>query len=278
MTAVRWRLQVSAVGDLLRLWKRRIANGGSYLLTIVLLALAAFFAGLVDAVAGGGGLISLPALLVAGVPPHLALGTNKLQSCCGTSFGALRYFKGGLVHTAIAAFAAAGALGGSFLGARLALILPGQFLVDLIPLLVATVGVVTFVRPRFGEDDRFQGPTRSGMAAAGALGAVIGAYDGFFGPGTGVFLAFFFILIFGFGFLRATANAKLVNLASNVAALGAFALAGQVDWSIAPAMAAANIAGNWLGAGLAIKRGARLIKPIFGLVLAGLLVKLVFFS
>lgn len=245
---------------------------------VLLLATASFFAGLVDSVAGGGGLISLPALLVAGVPPHLALGTNKVQSCLGTAVGAARYLRGGHLHVPAGTAAAAGALAGSLLGARLALAVPGHFLARIVPVLVAAVGLFTYLRPAFGREDRFAAAGRAYLAGAGLMGFGLGVYDGFFGPGTGSFLAFFFVLLFGFGFLRATANAKLANLASNVAAVAAFGLAGQIVWPAALPMAAANIAGNWIGAGLAMRRGASLIKPVFGLVLAGLLVKLAFFS
>ncbi|MGE5551178.1 MAG: TSUP family transporter [Bacteroidota bacterium] len=246
-------------------------------MTILLLALAAFFAGLVDSIAGGGGLISLPALLVAGVPPHVALGTNKVQSCLGTAVGAARYLRGGHLHPPTGILSSLGALGGSFLGARLALAVPGAILSKVVPFLVLAVGLFTFLRPSFGLDDRFTGAGRPGLAGAFVLGFCVGTYDGFFGPGTGTFLTFLYVLLFGLGFLRATGNAKLANLASNVAALTAFALDRQILWPIALPMAAANIAGNWLGAGLAIRRGASLIKPVFGLVLMGLLVKLVFF-
>lgn len=247
-------------------------------LTILFLVPAAFLAGLIDSMAGGGGLISLPALLVAGIPSHLALGTNKLQSCLGTTFSTARYLKGGHLYLPTGIAAAICALAGSFLGARLALELPGQFLLRLLPFLVAGVGVFTFLSPRFGEEDRFEAGKRWNLPVAAVLGLTIGAYDGFFGPGTGSFLAFFNVLFFRFGFVRATAQAKLANLASNVAALLTFAAARQVLWLPALAMAGANIAGNWLGAGLAIRKGPALIKPLFALVLLGLLVKLFFFA
>lgn len=238
---------------------------------------AAFFAGLVDSVAGGGGLISLPALLAAGVPPHLALGTNKVQSFAGTSFSVLRYQREGLLQKNVATPAACAALAGSFLGARLAMAIPGVYLERLVPWILLSVGIFTFARPGFGEMDRFTGQSPGSIWAAGLVGLSIGCYDGFFGPGTGSFLIFLFIVLFKFGFVRASANAKPVNLASNISALAAFAAAGEIAWRTAWPMALANIAGNWLGAGLAVRGGARVIKPLFGLVLAGLLTKLLFF-
>jgi uncharacterized membrane protein YfcA len=240
------------------------------------LPLAGFFAGLIDSMAGGGGLISLPALLAAGIDPHLALGTNKVQSCLGTSFSTARYLKHGQVHLKIALLAAAGALAGSYLGSLTALALPSQHLAAIIPPLIVVVAVITFARREFGVHDTFGEAGLGHYLLALGTGLGIGFYDGFFGPGTGTFLAFAFVCLFGFGFARATGNTKVVNLASNFAAVIAFSLSRQVRWEVALPMGLANIAGNWIGSGLAIKGGARVIKPVFGLALALLLVKITF--
>ncbi|MGE5507934.1 MAG: sulfite exporter TauE/SafE family protein [Chitinophagales bacterium] len=242
-----------------------------------LLPVAGFVAGLIDSMAGGGGLISLPALLAAGLDPHLALGTNKVQSCLGTSFSTARYMRHGQVHLKIAVTAAAGALAGSYLGSLAALALPSQRLAAIIPPLIVLVALVTFLRRQFGVDDTFGKAEPRHYLLALATGLGIGFYDGFFGPGTGTFLAFAFVFLFGFGFGRATGNTKVVNLASNFAAVVAFGLSRQVIWLTALPMGLANIAGNWIGSGLAIKGGARVIKPVFGLVLAMLLVKITVF-
>jgi uncharacterized membrane protein YfcA len=241
---------------------------------VLLLPLAAFLAGLVDAMAGGGGLISLPALLAAGLPPHYALGTNKIQSCLGTSFSTARYLRHGHVHGPVALTAAVGAVGGSYLGSLAALALPSDRLAAILPPLILAVAAVTFARREFGVADRFAAtcPRHGVLAALTGLG--LGFYDGFFGPGTGTFLTFAFVIFFGFGFGRATGNAKVVNLASNLAAVVAFSLSGKVLWGAALPMGLANIAGNWLGAGLAIRGGARVIKPVFGFVLLLLLVRI----
>ncbi|MBE3574199.1 MAG: TSUP family transporter [Firmicutes bacterium] len=250
-----------------------LAAGG-----LAFLMLAAFFAGLVDSMAGGGGLISLPALLAAGVPPHFALGTNKVQSCLGTAFSTGRYMRHGQVQVPIALLAAAGALAGSYAGSLAALALPSERLAAVLPPLIVAVAVVTFVRREFGERDTFLAAAPRHYLLAVATGLGLGFYDGFFGPGTGTFLAFAFVFLFGFGFGRATGNTKVVNLASNLAAVLAFGLSAKVYWSVALPMGLANIAGNWLGAGLAIRGGARVIKPVFGFVLALLLVRLTLFS
>ncbi|MBE3576224.1 MAG: TSUP family transporter [Limnochordales bacterium] len=241
---------------------------------LAFLALAAFFAGLVDSMAGGGGLITLPALLAAGVPPHLALGTNKVQSCLGTTFSTVRYIRHRQVHVPIALTASAFSLIGSYAGSTVALVLPSERIAALLPPLIVVVAVVTFARREFGVHDSFEVARVRHYLLAAAVGLVIGFYDGFFGPGTGTFLAFAFVLLFGFGFARANGNAKLVNLASNAAAVIAFGLSSQVNWPVALIMSIANIAGNWLGAGLAIGGGAKIIKPVFGLVLALLLFRL----
>ncbi|HEX73008.1 MAG TPA: hypothetical protein ENN65_06805 [Candidatus Hydrogenedentes bacterium] len=234
--------------------------------------------GLVDSMAGGGGLISLPSLIAAGVPPHAALATNKVQSAIGTTFSTLRYIRSGYVILKLGVIGFIASFAGSYTGAWTVLQVPGDSLEAIIPALIVIVAAITFLRKDFGMKDRQESlDTRHYFAAAG-FAFLLGFYDGFFGPGTGSFLAFGFVLFFRFGFLRATAHAKLLNLASNYAAILAFVIGGEVYWTIALPMGLANITGAWTGAGLAIRGGAKVIKPVFGAVLVGLLVKIVFFS
>lgn len=233
--------------------------------------------GLIDSMAGGGGLITLPALIAAGLSPHLALATNKVQSAIGTSFSTFRYLRSGYVIIPLGITGFAGSFVGSYAGAWTVLHVPGSSLEALIPALIIIVGAITFLRKDFGvSDERYTLELRHYIMGA-AFALVLGFYDGFFGPGTGSFLAFGFVLLFHFGFLRATAHAKLLNLASNYAAILAFVLGGEIAWVVALPMGIANITGAWTGAGLAIKGGARVIKPVFGLVLLALLVKITFF-
>lgn len=241
-----------------------------------LLTAAAFFAGLVDSMAGGGGLISLPALLAAGVPPHFALGTNKVQSCLGTSFSVVRYLKSGRMHMVVASVSAISALIGSYLGSKTALALSSDILETIMPFMVILVAVITFTRPDFGNRYSFRSVDLKTLLLSLITGLLIGFYDGFFGPGTGTFLTFIFVFVFGFDFISASANAKLSNFASNIAAVAAFSASGKVLWGAALCMAVANILGNWIGSGLAIAKGAKIIKPIFGLVLVLLFVKIIF--
>lgn len=222
-------------------------------------------------------MITLPALIAAGLSPHLALATNKVQSAIGTSFSTFRYLRSGYVIIPLGITGFAGSFVGSYAGAWTVLHVPGSSLEALIPALIIIVGAITFLRKDFGvSDERYTLELRHYIMGA-AFALVLGFYDGFFGPGTGSFLAFGFVLLFHFGFLRATAHAKLLNLASNYAAILAFVLGGEIAWVVALPMGIANITGAWTGAGLAIKGGARVIKPVFGLVLLALLVKITFF-
>lgn len=243
--------------------------------TLLILVSGAFFAGLVDSMAGGGGLISLPLLLACGIPPHLALGTNKVQSSSGTIFSTWRYLRSGSMHIPLALSSAGGALIGSYLGARAVLAIPSEDLSVIVLPLIVVVALITFLRKDFGSVSNYKFATvAKAVPQAVLIGLVIGFYDGFFGPGTGTFLAFAFVFFFGFSFVQATANAKVSNLASNIAAVVAFAFSSNVLWTAAIPMAAANIVGNLLGSGLAIKKGAVVIKPVFALVLAGIFLKI----
>ena len=228
-------------------------------LTIVLLALVSFVAGTVDAMAGGGGLLTVPSILAAGLPAHLALGTNKGSSTFGTSMATYTFMRAGQLPLRRAALGfASGALGAVF-GARLQLAFsPASLRPVVLGLLVAVAVVLAVPRKR---PDRSVGAARSTGALGPALLAVIlGAYDGFFGPGTGTFLVVGGVALFGLTMARATADAKAVNLGANFAALVTFAIRGTVVWSVALPMAAGNFAGGALGAHLAMKGGDRAIR------------------
>ncbi|MBX7099536.1 MAG: TSUP family transporter [Myxococcaceae bacterium] len=236
----------------------------------VLLALAgvAFAAGTIDAIAGGGGLVTVPALLAAGLPPHLALGTNKAQSVLGALTSMLRYWRAGLVDARQAKVALpAGALG-ALAGAALVLQLdPAVLKPVILGLLLAAGGFMVAYRP---------GASRGAPTLGKALGValLIGAYDGFFGPGTGTFLIIAFVGLMGRTLEQATADAKVVNFASNAATVGLMAFAGKVLWPIALPMAVGQIAGGYFGASLGIKGGARLIRPVVVSVVVALVLKL----
>lgn len=236
-----------------------------------------FLAGFIDAIAGGGGLISLPAYWSAGIPPHMALGTNKFSSCCGTVFSTARYFRAKMIDVPIAIISAVMALLGSWLGASTALKLSAEFLNYLLIFLIPLITILTFVRKKLGIFDNSH-LLKIGyrLALGGVAGLVIGFYDGFFGPGTGTFLILIYSAILHYDFVRANGNTKVVNLASNVAALITFAQAGQIWYPIAIPAALCGIAGNLLGSKMVMLRGNKLIRQVFLLALILLLGRVLF--
>lgn len=245
---------------------------------LALLAVAAFAGGVVDAVAGGGGLVTVPALLAAGLPPHLAIGTNKGQAVFGSGASLLRFARAGLVDPARARLAFPAGFLGAMGGAALVLLLsPAVLRPVVLGLLVAVAAFLAF-RPRLaipaaGERRPLVGPAGA-PAAAVALALFIGAYDGFFGPGTGTFLIVGFVLVLGDGLTRASGEAKVVNFASNLAALSLFSYRGVILWRVALPMAAAQFAGSSLGAHLAVRRGDVFVRRVVLLVVLALVVKL----
>jgi uncharacterized membrane protein YfcA len=237
---------------------------------IALLALAAFAAGLVDAIAGGGGLLTVPSLLAAGLPPQLALATNKGQAAFGavSSFASF-WTKNGIDRRRAPLGFVCGFLG-SLAGAQVLLLVKPEPLKPIVlALLVLAAGFVAWPRkPSEGKPHDWAGI----VIVPVALG--LGFYDGFFGPGTGSMLIVAFVVLFGDTMTRASGNAKVVNLASNLAALLLFTLRGTVLWKIALPMAAANAAGAFIGARLAVKGGDRFVRVVVLVVVAVLVVKI----
>ena len=227
--------------------------------TIALLMGVAFVAGVIDAIAGGGGLLTIPALLAAGVPPVHALATNKLQSSFGTASAVLAFARKGKIDFRRFARPAAGAFAGSVLGAWTLQRVNPDFLEGLIPILLLLMVLYFTVAPKATEDDRH---SRLGGGALFGMMVGIGFYDGFFGPGTGSFIVTALVALFGLGLVSATAHTKLLNLASNVAALLTFIIGGKVLWMLGLAMAVASIAGGQLGAHLALRVGGKVIRPL----------------
>ena len=242
---------------------------------LALLGACVFLAGVVDALAGGGGLITLPAYLAAGLSPALILGTNKLSSSIGTLISTVRYRRA--VKLSLRPFlpVVAMALTGSWLGARLALHVDPSWIR---PLLLAVLPVVAWLiwsRKDFGSLDESARLCAAERRRRGLMIAFpIGAYDGFFGPGTGTFFALAFVRWGKHDLLGATARAKVLNLASNLAALAAFAWADRLHWSLGLAMSGLSVAGHWVGSHLGVRNGARAIRPVVLLVCAGLFAKI----
>ncbi|HCM15428.1 MAG TPA: hypothetical protein DHW79_05725 [Candidatus Cloacimonas sp.] len=231
-----------------------------------------YLAGFIDAIAGGGGLISLPAYWSVGIPPHMALGTNKFSSCCGTVFSTTRYFRAGMIDVPVALLSALMALFGSWLGASTALILSAKFLNYLLIVLIPAITVITLVRKQLGSTDNAHLLKLSyRLVLATVAGLVVGFYDGFFGPGTGTFLILIYSALLHYDFVRANGNSKVVNLASNVAALITFARAGVIFYPLAIPAAVCGIAGNLIGSRMVILRGNKVIRKVFILALILLL-------
>ena len=244
---------------------------GMLCLLICLISLAGF----VDSAAGGGGLISLPAYLFAGLPAHLAYGSNKFSAACGTTFSAAHFFRHGALDVPVALLAAAGSFAGSALGSHIVLLISDAALKGmLLVLLPLAAGVLLWQRRLPDEDRTVPGLSPRKLLTALGIGFGIGCYDGIFGPGTGTFAILAFTTLMGYDLRKANGNAKVLNLASNYASVITFLLSGMVVFSVAIPCALGNIAGNLLGARLALKKGARFIRPMMLAVLALLLLRI----
>ena len=227
--------------------------------TLAILTATAVVTGFIDSIAGGGGLIMMPALLFAGLPPLQALGTNKLQSMFGTGIALGNYARAGLVDWRRSLPTIGLVFGGAALGCLTVQRVSAHLLQLLIPILLLAVAIYVIASPRMSDEDGRERVSANGYAP---VGAAIGFYDGFFGPGTGTFFTTSLVGLRGLGLTRATAMTKLFNFTSNVASVLMFALAGQTLWVLGLCMAAGAGLGGWLGSHTAIRFGARLIRPL----------------
>ncbi len=238
----------------------------------------AFLAGFVDSVVGGGGLIQLPALFLF-LPPAIAqsiptvFGTNKMAAVCGTSMAVVQYARRVRINWHSIAPAGCTAFLFSFLGAHTVRLIDTDTLKKLIFFLLVAVAAYTALRKNFGElhAPKFR-PTTERLVGI-LVGAAIGFYDGFFGPGTGSFLIFIFISLFGFDFLSASASAKFINVATNISALLYFGFTGHIAFAYALPMGASNLAGAWLGSRLAILKGNKFVRGFFLIVVAAMILR-----
>ena len=243
--------------------------------TLVLIVVAGFMAGWVDAVVGGGGLIQLPALLlVPGITPVQALATNKMGSIFGTTTSAATYYRrvGPDLRTAVPM--ALVALAGSFGGALLAASLPASVFKPIIVVALVAVAVFTALRPSAGELTALRHAGHKHYVVACLIGAVIGFYDGLIGPGTGSFLVIGLVAAMGYAFLEASAKAKIVNMATNAGALLFFLPHGSLLWGVGLVLGLANMAGGYLGARTAVSQGSRFVRVVFLIVVGALILKL----
>lgn len=250
-----------------------------FLQTCLIVCPLVFLAGFVDSVAGGGGLISLPAYLFVGLPPHIASGTNKVVNSMGTALATWKYYKSGKIRIKLALLSAVGALAGSSIGTEIALHIQADvFKILLLVALPIAVAVITFKKD-FGKDASEaaeQTETLKDYIICLLIGVLIGCYDGMIGPGTGTFMIMAFTLVLGMDLLTASGCAKMGNLASNIASAVLWAVNGQVLFELVIPAAACNMLGSWFGSRYAIRGGSQKVRGMIYVVLALLFLK--FFS
>lgn len=233
-----------------------------------------FLAGLVDAIGGGGGLISLPAYLLAGVPIHQTIATNKLSSTCGTTLATVRFIKEGLVNWRLAAPTIVFAMAGSSLGANLSMMV-SEGVMEAVLFVVLPVVAFVVLNPKIFHDNAKSELVldRKLYITAVVSAFVVGMYDGFYGPGTGTFLIIAFTVFAKLDIRTSNAQAKVINLTTNITSLVIFLMNGQAIIPLGLAAAVCNMAGNYVGAGLAMTKGGKITKPVIVLVLILLFLK-----
>lgn len=242
---------------------------------IIIVTLASLLAGFIDAIVGGGGLILVPTLFAVypTTVPATLLGTNKGASIWGSLFAGWQYSRRVEIRWRTLLPAVALALAGSFFGAWLVTVISSEFLRKSLPVILLLILLYTLAKKDLGHhhEPRFHGSAEKW--AMGSVGLIIGFYDGFFGPGTGSFLVFIFVRWLGYDFLNASASAKVLNVATNFAAVALFAAKGHVWWHLVLPMALANVAGSLLGTRLAMKHGSGFVRVMFIVVVSALILK-----
>lgn len=241
---------------------------------VLIVVIGVFLASFVDGVAGGGGIISVPTYFLAGLPAHLALGTNKLSSSIGTAVSTARFIRGGYVDWKLGLPSVALALWGAHLGTRLQLALDERWLKWLLLIVLPLVAFVVLRQKKLPEE---AGEIDARRKAAIVLAAsfVVGGYDGFYGPGTGTFLVLIFCNLAKMDLRTAAGNVKLVNLSSNIGALATSLMNGKVFLTLGLIGAVASVAGHYIGSGMAIRNGSRVVRPVILAVLVLLAIKVV---
>ena len=239
---------------------------GYPLWVVFLICFGVFCASFMDAIGGGGGIISLPTYLLAGLPIHVALGTNKLSSCIGTVASTVRYIKNGYVDWSLGIPSIAFALSGAHLGTKLHLAMDEQYLKLVLLFVLPVIAVILFKKKELPEERK---PLNEWMRrlAVWSASLVFGTYDGFYGPGTGTFLLLSFCYLAKIDVRTASGNVKLVNLSSNIGALATSLSAGKVLIPIGLTAAVFAVAGQYLGAGLALKNGSKIVRPVILIVI-----------
>ena len=235
-----------------------------------------FVAGLIDAIGGGGGLISLPAFMLAGLPVHQAIGTNKCSSTCGTALTTWRFIKNKLVDIRMSIPCVIAALIGSSIGANLSLYAKESVIEKMLIFVLPIVALIVLNRSLIPDTPRENVPTGMKLyVIVSVCSFFLGCYDGFYGPGTGTFAIIVFSIFAGLQMEKANAQGKMVNLATNATSFVVFIINGQVDWALGIAAAVFNMAGGYIGAGLAVSKGSKITRPVIILVLVIFVAKIV---
>lgn len=245
------------------------------ILQFIIVCPMVFLAGFVDAIAGGGGLISLPAYLIAGVPTYMALGTNKMSSMMGTAIATGRFAKNGYIQFKKVVWFIVAALIGSSIGSNLTLLVSDKILQYMMIVILPIVAFYVMRNKKMG-DDSLAGtlPERKSFLIALASALIIGIYDGFYGPGTGTFLLLVLTGAARYTMKEAAGTTKAINLSSNVAAFVTFVIHGKIIYTLGLAAAICSILGNYIGSGLVMGNGQKIVRPLILVVLAILFVKI----
>ena len=242
------------------------------MLEVLIATAAALAAGFIDAIAGGGGVILFPTLLLLNLPVPQIVGTSKITSTCGTSIAAYAFWRSGKLTPELLKVALPFTAAGAFAGAWLLLEIPSDFLKPIASALIFALAVYLSFRPALGAKDEYRGPTRTIWATVLVSALLIGFYDGFFGPGTGMFLTYVMIRFVKLDFVRAAGNTRVLNLMSNVVPLAYFIAMGNIRYDLGIPMAIANMLGGYYGARSAIRAGPKLVRIVsicMALLLAG---------
>jgi len=242
---------------------------------IILLCFAAFAAGFIDAIVGGGGLIQTPIglILLPNLPVSTVIGTLKIPAFSGTAFAAFQYLKKVIIQWKLLLIMMCLAVPSAFLGSAILTLVSNDFMKPLLLVVLSLLFIYTYANKNFGQHVGKNHSAKTQILYAVGISVIIGFYDGFIGPGTGSFFVVAFITLLGFDFLHASANAKMVNLATNFGSICLFVFKGKIIWSIAIPMAISNAIGGWLGAKLAINRGNGFIRIFFLIVVVGTLIR-----
>ena len=243
---------------------------------IIFLGIAGFLASFVDSIAGGGGLISVPAYFMIGFPPHFTLGTNKFSSTCGSLMSTIRFAKSGKTDMDILKVLLPFSFIGAATGVYIVLLVDSAILKPVVLVMILSVGIYSFFAKSVGLEDKFKGTTKKTLILGAIFAFVMGFYDGFFGPGAGSFIIFGLIKLYGFDFVRASGNAKAMNFTSNITSLIMFAIGGKIYYLMGIPMAIFMVIGAHVGSKLAIKEGVKIIRPIFITMSLGVAIKMIY--